>query len=108
MENVSGALNGTRREIHRAMVVTHKPRRSWKAALSAGASSVLASATDLVVLFALIRIAHFSPGWAAVLGCIAGGVVNFTIKRRYIFASGNARRSLAKQVALYSLLVVAK
>jgi putative flippase GtrA len=77
-------------------------------ALRAATSSALASVTDIAVLLILVNTAHLTVGIAAALACLAGGTVNFAVKRRWVFRGAAARgRSAARQLILYGLLVVA-
>lgn len=64
------------------------------------ASASLASAVDVLVMEGLILIG--TPyGWAILAGHVAGGVSDFTTKRRLIFRTGNQR--LLHQAGRYLL-----
>jgi len=89
------------------MADTPKPGLLQRA-LRAATSSALASACDVLILLALLRAAHVAAGTAAALGCLAGGLINFTLTRRWVFRPRRSNsRSTAQQLALYGLLVIA-
>ncbi|MEZ4398702.1 MAG: GtrA family protein [Kofleriaceae bacterium] len=64
----------------------------------------LATVVDTVVLVATLWAWALSPGVAAVLGCLAGGVVNFGVTRAWVFAA--ADRAWVPQAARYAVVVV--
>lgn len=68
------------------------------------ASGGAATAVDTVVLIVLCGLAGVPAGAAAVAGCLAGGGVNFTIKRRWIFAAAGHR--WPAQLLRYGVVVV--
>jgi putative flippase GtrA len=68
------------------------------------ASSAAATAVDVAVLLVLVGVGRIAPGLAAVLGCLAGGVVGFVLARRFVFEARG--RDWLRQVAAYGLLVV--
>ena len=68
-------------------------------------ASTAATLADAVTLLSLVRGAHLGAGAAAVLGCLAGGAVNFTLTRRWVFGVEDAR-SAVRQVVLYGVFVV--
>ena len=73
--------------------------------LRAAAVSVLATLLDVTTLLLLVRVAHLTAGVAAAIGCLLGGVVNFALARRWVFAARGG--SPTRQLALYGVLVVA-
>jgi putative flippase GtrA len=75
------------------------------------ASSGAATVTDVVMLLLLTGI-RVPVMLATTLGCLAGGVVNFFVSRRYVFRPARAvedRRQAAvvgRQLAFYAVVVV--
>jgi len=66
--------------------------------------SSAATAVDLATLCGLIKVFGLWPGAAGVLGCLAGGAVNFALNRKWVFPSSD-RRWLGPLLR-YGLLVV--
>lgn len=67
-------------------------------------ASGVATAIDTAVLVLLVAIAGVSPGPAAVVGCLAGGAVNFAVSRRWVF--GAQARRWWPQALRYGVIVV--
>lgn len=78
-------------------------RRGSRLARLATASGV-ATAVDTAVLLLLVAGAGLAPGPAAVVGCLAGGAVNFAVSRRWVFRA-HARRWWP-QALRYGVIVV--
>jgi putative flippase GtrA len=78
------------------------PRRFVKAITS----SVLASAIDVATLLLLVKLSHLAAGIAAGIGCLVGGVANFTLSRSWVFDAPGRRGGALRQLAAYGLLVV--
>lgn len=68
------------------------------------ATSTASTAVDVVTLLALAGMLAVPAGTAAVLGCLAGGVVSFVLSRHYVF--GAAAGCWKKQLLGYGVLVV--
>lgn len=49
-------------------------------------ASGTATSADTAVLFALVHAADVAPALATVIGCLAGGSVNFALARGWVFA----------------------
>ena len=75
-----------------------------KRLLKAVTSGVAASVVDFATLLLLVRLSHLAAGVAAAIGCTVGGVANFVLARRWVFAARSG--SSARQLALYGVLVV--
>jgi putative flippase GtrA len=67
-------------------------------------SSVAASVVDLGTLLLLLHLFQLWPGVAGGLGCVAGGAVNFTLNRRWVFDARTG--GWLTQLLRYGLLVV--
>jgi putative flippase GtrA len=52
-------------------------------------------------------VTQVAVGVAAALGCLAGGVANFLLCRRWLFIGARTRAAAARQLVLYGLLCVA-
>jgi putative flippase GtrA len=63
-----------------------------------------ATAIDTIVLAALYYGVDVAPGSAAVLGCLAGGAVNFVLNRRWVFGATDG--AWLRQAALYAGIIV--
>lgn len=82
-------------------------RRAWAwlpRPLRVAATGGIATAVDTAVLVALCWGAGVVPGLAALLGCLAGGALNFAINRRWIFRATD--RSWIVQALAYGVIVV--
>lgn len=64
-------------------------------------AGAVATALDFAVVLMLVEWAKFSPALATALGCVVGGVVNYTINRLLTFRSTGA---IAPQMARYTLV----
>ena len=64
-------------------------------------AGAVATGLDFAVVLMLVEWAKFSPALATALGCVVGGVVNYTINRLLTFRSTGA---IAPQMARYTLV----
>ena len=65
-------------------------------------SSALATATDFLLVTLLVEVASFHPSVATFLGCIVGGLINFTVNKYWAFP-GN-RGSMVVQGGRYTVV----
>jgi phosphatidylglycerophosphate synthase/putative flippase GtrA len=65
------------------------------------AAGAIATAVDFAAVLGLVEGLKFSPVAATALGCVLGGVVNYTLNRLITFRS---RGAVAPQVARYTLV----
>ncbi len=65
------------------------------------AAGAIATALDFGVVLMLVEWMKFSPALATALGCVVGGVVNYTLNRVITFRSSGA---MAPQMARYTLV----
>ncbi len=78
------------------------PKRSGLAILGFNAAAgAIATAVDFAAVLGMVEWASFSPVVATALGCVLGGVVNYTINRVITFRSQGA---VAPQLARYTLV----
>jgi putative flippase GtrA len=75
-------------------------KRLLKALTSGAAATVI----DVLTLAALVRLSHLAAGVAAAIGCLVGGLSNFILARRWVFAARDGNP--ARQLALYGVLIV--
>jgi phosphatidylglycerophosphate synthase/putative flippase GtrA len=91
----------------RALVTALAPpqparKRSGSAILGFNAAAgAIATAVDFAAVLAMVKWLDFSPVLATALGCVLGGVVNYTINRIVTFRS---RGKVAPQLARYTLV----
>lgn len=65
-------------------------------------AAVVATAVDFTAVNILVSGLSMSPGLATGLGCVVGGIVNFTINRFWVFQSGGAPLSEGSRYTLVS------
>lgn len=64
-------------------------------------AGAVATAVDFAAVLGMVEWARFSPVMATALGCVLGGVVNYTLNRLITFKS---RGAVAPQMARYTLV----
>lgn len=84
----------------RAAITLSLIRRLVRLATSSG----VATLADTIVLVVLCRVLGWSPGFAAIAGCLVGGAVNFAIARSWVF--GARTGPVLRQAVAYASLVV--
>ncbi|MES2881420.1 MAG: GtrA family protein [Bacteroidota bacterium] len=62
--------------------------------LKAQVASLIASAVDYFCTIVLVEVFGFWPVWASSLGTFAGGVVNFSMSRRWVFSARDEKATL--------------
>jgi putative flippase GtrA len=67
-------------------------------------ASGLATGLDTAILVGLSLGAGLAPGFAAALGCLGGGLVNFVLTRAWVFAARD--RAWLPQALRYGVVVV--
>ncbi|NCI45169.1 GtrA family protein [Sediminibacterium soli] len=77
---------------------------NYRTFIRAQASSFTASATDFAVTVVLKEWAHCWYLLASILGTVSGGIVNFSMNRRWVFAAHN--RKMFFQAVKYVLVWV--
>jgi putative flippase GtrA len=65
--------------------------------------SVITLGIDWLCLVTLTSIAHVEAGAAAVVGYLAGGVVNYVLSRRFVFRSVATGSSQVREGLLFAL-----
>ena len=78
-----------------------KPNPEWKRFIKAQLSSSMASATDWVVVAVLITL-HIHYLIAAPVGALAGAVVDFSLKKWWVFEAHGA--GLRRQAVRYAMV----
>ena len=67
-------------------------------------SSGVSSLSDAIVLVVLCRGLDWTPGLAAIAGCLVGGAINFALNRSWVFEA--QRGAVLRQAIAYASLVV--
>lgn len=66
--------------------------------------SVLATGTDWLVMIALVELLRIGPVTATALGATAGGIVGFTLGRRWVFrVSGSVPHQALRYAAVWAV-----
>jgi phosphatidylglycerophosphate synthase len=65
------------------------------------AAGAVATAVDFAAVLAMVEWGGLSPTWATVVGCVLGGVVNYSLNRVITFRSSGA---VAPQLARYTVV----
>lgn len=71
--------------------------------IKAQASSLTASAVDFLVTYLLKQLFHWSMS-ASILGTVAGGVVNFTMNRSWVFEAHKQHKRIHFHVFKYVIV----
>jgi phosphatidylglycerophosphate synthase/putative flippase GtrA len=66
-------------------------------------SSVLATASDFVVVASLVGLTVLHPGPATIVGATVGGLIDFTVRRKWAFETAGQALPQAARYALVSL-----
>ena len=69
-------------------------------------ASTAATAADFLTLLFLVRAVHLGAGVAAVLGCLVGGALNFTLARQWVFDGAGEAGPMWRQIVAYGACVV--
>jgi phosphatidylglycerophosphate synthase/putative flippase GtrA len=101
MSNVT-ALSRFRALVNALAPPPMNPKRSGLTLFGFNAlAGAIATAVDFVVVLGMVEWSGFSPAIATALGCVLGGVVNYSINRLITFRSQGA---VAPQLARYTLV----
>jgi len=74
----------------RAFAETQRERESWSRVVPATVSAFIATAADFGLMSVLVSSDLATTTQATALGCLLGGVINFSLNRVWTFASNDA------------------
>jgi phosphatidylglycerophosphate synthase/putative flippase GtrA len=105
---VATQLTALQRLIFVVSTLSGEPRRSWlrqngRTLTANGVAATVATVADFGLVNLAVALLAFTPPSATILGCVAGGAINFTINRVWTFHSREAKLPQARRYAFVSL-----